>query len=170
MHNAFAAIRTCQLLGVSFAQIKAGIEAVRQSFGRGEIIIGDITIIQDCYNASPESVRAAVALLGEARGRRVTVLGSMKELGTFAEEAHRAVARDVLESGVDRLFLYGEEFDLAAEELGDDATVVHTNSFDALAGMVTDFLEPGDTVLLKGSRSMELERLTPVIRGEVIGA
>ncbi|MFP4300998.1 MAG: UDP-N-acetylmuramoyl-tripeptide--D-alanyl-D-alanine ligase [Spirochaetaceae bacterium] len=170
IHNALAAIRLCQLLGVSFSAIKTGIEAVRQSFGRGEIIPGEITIIQDCYNASPESVRAAVELLKEAEGRSVAVLGSMKELGSFSEEAHRIVAREVLESGVDRLFLFGEEFRIAAQELVEEEEVIHTESFEELAELVPSYLKAGDTVLLKGSRSMELERLTPVIRGEVVGA
>lgn len=170
IHNALAAIRICQLLGVSFSAIKTGIEAVRQSFGRGEIISGDVTIIQDCYNASPESVRAAVELLKQAEGRKVAVLGSMKELGSFAEESHIVVAREVLQSGVDRLFIFGEEFEMAAQELLEEDAVAYTDSFDELSEMVTSFLEQGDTVLLKGSRSMELERLTPVIRGEVVGA
>ncbi|MFW6337568.1 MAG: UDP-N-acetylmuramoyl-tripeptide--D-alanyl-D-alanine ligase [Alkalispirochaetaceae bacterium] len=170
IHNALAAIRLCQLLGVPFSAIKTGIEAVRQSFGRGEIIPGEITIIQDCYNASLESVRAAVELLKEAEGRSVAVLGSMKELGSFSEKAHRIVAREVLESGVDRLFLFGEEFRIAAQELVEEEEVIHTESFEELAELVPSYLKAGDTVLLKGSRSMELERLTPVIRGEVVGA
>ena len=169
IHNAFAAIRACRLLGVDFGSVKAGLEAVRQSFGRGEIIAGEITVIQDCYNASPESVRAAVELLREAKGRQVAVLGAMKELGGYSDSAHRTVAREVLESGVDRLFLFGEEYGFAEGEFGSEA-VFYTDSFEELADEVSDYLRPGDTVLLKGSRSMELERLTPVIRREEVGA
>ncbi|MFW6214741.1 MAG: UDP-N-acetylmuramoyl-tripeptide--D-alanyl-D-alanine ligase [Alkalispirochaetaceae bacterium] len=170
IHNALAAIRCCQLLGVSFSAIQSGIEAVRVSFGRGEIIAGEVAIIQDCYNSSPESVRAAAELLKEAEGRRVAVLGAMKELGEFSRAAHLTAAREVLESGVDRLFLFGEEFSEAVAALEEEKRVSYTDSYETLQEQVLDYIAPGDTVLLKASRSVELERLTPVIRGEAIGA
>jgi len=115
-----------------------------------EIKLGQgVTVLDDSYNANPDSMRAALAVLNEAAGRKVAVLGDMLELGTASNAAHRAIIDEARRMS-DEVVLVGERFGGAAWSAD-------------LPGEVADRLEPGDTVLLKGSRGMALERMIPAI-------
>lgn len=171
--NALAVITVARLLDVPFEEIRAGIESVQPVFGRAEVIRGDVTVIQDCYNANPESMRAALALLAEsaARGRRIAVLGAMKELGNESDAAHREMLDAAIAAGPDEIVLVGDEFVSAAREAGvsdaasDERPVVRAFGDAEWEGVVAavSTVEKGDLVLLKGSRALALERLTPVV-------
>ena len=124
-----------------------------------------VRVIADCYNASPESMAAALKVLKgmETDGRRVAVLGDMLELGDLTQSAHREVGKDAAEAGTDRLFTYGKaayHILLGAEEEGMAKTDV-SNFIDqnALAAELKAYLKPGDTVLFKASRRMKLEEI-----------
>ncbi len=163
--NAIAAMTVVRQLDVPFERIRDGLEQLRPVFGRLEIIRGDLTLIRDCYNANPESMRPALDLLaGSAtRGRRVAVLGAMKELGEHSAEAHRELVRYVDELDLDEVWLVGDEFVAIKESgLARGARVFGYDQWDELVAAAGD-LGPGDVVLLKGSRALSLERLTPVV-------
>lgn len=160
--NAIAAITVARALEIGFPAIRAGLEAVRSSFGRAQVLRGRVTVIQDCYNANPESVGAALRLLVEmpADGKRVAILGAMKELGENAPAMHRAVAEQALAGAADEVWFVGDEFrevslpeDAHARWFGDE----EWRDVERAVNAVQD----GDVVLLKGSRALELERLTP---------
>jgi UDP-N-acetylmuramoyl-tripeptide--D-alanyl-D-alanine ligase len=134
--------------------------------------IAGITLINDAYNANPDSMLAAIETLASCRvdggGRRVAVLGDMLELGEAGPDAHREIA-DALarHDTIDRVVFVGELSRLAADRLakawGSDRAV-HLPDLDAdRAGMVASMLEPGDMVLLKGSRLMALERVADAL-------
>ena len=130
---------------------------------RGELVQlpGDSILINDCYNANPDSMRAALDDLArrEVAGRRVAVLGDMRELGADAAEHHREVGELARKDGVELLIGVGE---LA----GDYAPDVHVADADAAAEALRDALQPGDTVLVKGSRAVGLERVAEMLGDE----
>lgn len=122
------------------------------------------TVINDCYNAAPASVEAALRVLCAKTGRKIAVLGDIKELGAYSEQAHRTIGRQVAELGVDLLFTFGEaaaQIGQAARENGMTSTQIsHFTDVDALNNVLMARVLPGDTVLVKGSRAMRLERVT----------
>ncbi len=163
--NAFAAITALRQLGISFAFIREGLEQMRPVFGRSEVVRGSITVIRDCYNANPDSTRPALELLSESptSGRRVAIIGAMKELGDESERAHHDVYAHATRLPIDVVWFYGDEF-VAPVEGGESlhARVFRYDEWDRLVRAASK-LRAGDLVLLKGSRSVALERLTPVI-------
>ena len=124
-----------------------------------------VTVIDDSYNANPESMRAGLdALAAVEAGRRIAVLGEMRELGDGSEAAHVDVGAHAARRGIDRVLVVGEEARGLAVGAGDIATVVP----DVDAG-VTDlraWLRPGDVVLVKASRGVRLERVTAALLAE----
>ena len=129
-----------------------------------------ITFIEDCYNASPDSMQAALAVLADLHAsRRVAVLGDMLELGDYAEQAHIAIGAGACENGVNILLTFGELAKLSAQkakELG-VGTVLAFNSKKELAGALCTILSPGDAVLFKASRGMGLEDIIEMVYREL---
>ena len=125
---------------------------------------GPITIVEDCYNASPDSMRAALSALMALEGkRRIAVFGDMLELGELSEQAHRDVGRMAGQSGIDALYTFGPQMHYCAEEAEKQGLSAHVFDdksalFDALYKETID----GDVLLFKGSRGMKLEE---VIKG-----
>ncbi|QEN07907.1 UDP-N-acetylmuramoyl-tripeptide--D-alanyl-D-alanine ligase [Oceanispirochaeta crateris] len=162
LNNALAAIAVSRSLGARWDQIREGLESLGAVFGRSQILKGRVDIVQDCYNANPDSVLAAVKMFSAmpARGRRILVLGDMLELGEESEVAHKTIGKALTDSPVDQAFFFGSEMKAAFDEYqltGKGA--FHTDDYRTLEKMLLTASEPGDLVLLKGSRGMELERL-----------
>ena len=96
-------------LGVPNAEIRDGLEAVTPLFGRSQIIRGAVTVIVDCYNANPDSMDKALSFVSEVPwdGRKIAVLGGMRELGAGTADAHRALGETLRDSMFDAIFLLG---------------------------------------------------------------
>lgn len=164
--NALAAAAAATQLSATLDETVAALEeyagsAMRMQHVRG---LGGATILNDAYNASPDSVGAALNVLRSAEGRKIFVFGDMLEMGAEGEPAHRAVGRAAAEAGVDWLITVGELARLAAgaaEEHG-----VRVDSVDA-AEDATELLRPelkeDDVVLVKASRGMALERVVEAL-------
>jgi len=166
--NALAAVSVARHLEIPWECIRQGLSGMAASFGRTEILKGRVDVIQDCYNANPDSVAAAVRMLETmpAEGRRILVLGDMLELGEESSSAHAALGQALADSPVRRIFLFGPEMAAAADALRSRRPdVFHTTDFEQLRFALNDFVREGDLVLLKGSRGMELERLTDGLAG-----
>ncbi len=152
--NALAALAAARAIGVE----PAGAVRVALSRLRGERIAlsGGVVVINDCYNANPMSMRAALDDLAEtAPGRRVAVLGDMRELGPDERRFHRELGERARDAGVDLLVTVG---DLAAHAGPASGVTVHAvATADDAAGLLPGLLQPGDTVLVKGSRGVGLE-------------
>ena len=123
-----------------------------------------MTIINDAYNANPESMAAALAFVAELpdRGRVLVVLGSMLELGAATEAAHAALGDVIAGANPDAVFLFGAETAATARALqasGFGRPVLWTTFYEELEAAVIESVRGGDTVLLKGSRGVELDRL-----------
>jgi UDP-N-acetylmuramoyl-tripeptide--D-alanyl-D-alanine ligase len=172
--NALAAVAVARRLGLQPEAIRAGLAAVQRPEMRFQRVdVAGVRYINDAYNASPESTRAAVETffgLPVAEGdRRVVVLGDMLELGDHAAPAHREIGRLIRELGPpDVLAVVGSAAlhvaDVLVGALPESHVVICSEMDDAAARRVLDRLRPGDHVLVKGSRSMGLERLIDVAR------
>lgn len=162
LRNAAAALACCRALGTpppEGARVEVEISGLR---GQEREIPGGGLLIEDCYNANPIAMRAALADLAGRSGRRVAVLADMMELGPEEERFHREVGEEAAAQGIDLLIGVGER--AAAYVAGADGLeAVHVATVDDALEQVPGLLAPGDVVLLKGSRSMRLERLGAVI-------
>lgn len=178
VENLLAVLTVARLLEIPFHEIREGVEQVVPVFGRSEVLRGEVTIIQDCYNANPESMRSALELLAATRGagRRIAVLGAMKELGEAGRTAHRDILKFARALDVDELLLVGDEFvDVAAvrgttaagdRERSAGGPRVRAFGYEQWSELVESMkdVRPADVVLLKGSRALALERLTPILQ------
>lgn len=168
--NAMAAMRVAELYGIGPADVRDGLASMRPLSGRSEIIGGEITVVNDSYNANEESLLAAIAFCDEAEcsGRRVYVIGSMKELGDEGRAAHERAGRAAAASAASAVLFFGQEARWAYEAAlasGSRAELSHHTDFDELVRTASSAVRPGDLVLLKASRSMELERLAAILTG-----
>jgi len=168
--NALAAIAAGHALGIEPAALAEGARQVRFSGLRGEELqLPDgVLIVNDCYNANPVSMRAAIddlAARADRRGARrmVAVLGDMRELGPQAAHFHREAGGLAADAGVSLLVAVGEHAGDYALGFGGDTHEV-ADAGEA-AGLVPGLIEPGDIVLVKGSRGVGLERVTRALEG-----
>jgi UDP-N-acetylmuramoyl-tripeptide--D-alanyl-D-alanine ligase len=162
--NAMLALAVARALGVPVEAALAGLAAMPVPHMRGEFHrVGALTVINDAYNANPPSMRAAIALLRgiAANGRRVAVLGTMRELGTHTAALHDDIARDALAAGFDAIVAVGEFASAFARVAPEAAHVRAAADVDAAWPVLESVLSPDATVLLKGSRGVRLERLVP---------
>ncbi len=157
--NALAAIAVGLACGLSLAEIGEGLQAVRPASGRllATVGPGGVTVVDDCYNANPGSVRAAIDLLAGCSGRRTLVLGAMRELGPDSALLHREVGQYARQSGIERLWGVGEELSPCVEAFGEGGCLFPDR--EAAVAALPGAFGADDTVLVKGSRSAGMERL-----------
>lgn len=153
--NALGAAAAALYMGISpesVAHALAGFEntGMRQK----TYLCSGFTIIEDCYNAGPESMAAALKVLGTHPGRRIAVLGDMLELGSYGPELHRQLGTQAAQAA-DEIFLFGEATTYARETAG--AKARHFSSKDELVRALKDSCLGGETILFKGSRGMRME-------------
>ena len=164
VRNACAAATVAYALGIAAKRIKSALEAVSPVGGRLQALrgISGATLFDDSYNANPLSVKAAAEFLSQLSGEGWLVLGDMKELGDDAAELHREVGEAAQKAGVDRLFALGDLSRFAVEGFGEHASWY--GSIDALVEELSDALSDSVNVLVKGSRSMHMERVVDALR------
>lgn len=157
--NALAAAAGAIALGVSLETIKRGLESFTGVEGRLKPCTGhnSATIIDDTYNANPDSVKAAIRVLAAKKPPRVLVLGDMGELGADAPAMHRDVGEFARNAGIEKLYAVGELSRETAAAFGNDG--VHFASRDDLVLSLLPHLDAQTTVLVKGSRFMKMERV-----------
>jgi UDP-N-acetylmuramoyl-tripeptide--D-alanyl-D-alanine ligase len=158
--NSLAVLGAVTMLGAdrrACVEALAGFHAMK---GRGErrtvrIENGSFTLIDESYNASPASMRAAIEVLGAAgrgpAGRTIAVLGDMLELGAGADDAHAALAADVARNGVDIVITAGPRMAMLAKALPKNIVSHHGSDSEAIRPVVLDAVRPGDVVMVKGS-------------------
>jgi len=160
--DALAAVSVGLQMGVSPEKIRENLANFRNLAGRQEIFEAKgVTIIKDCYNAGPESMKAALTVLGKRPGRHVAVLGDMLELGACTQAEHYRVGRIAAEV-TDLLFAYGPNGDrvISGAITGGmpDSRAMAFRDHDKLAAVLKRMAKPGDVILFKGSRGMHMER------------
>ncbi len=160
--NALCAMAVGTRLGLSADEIKRGIESFKNVGSRNNIIkTGRYTIIDDCYNANPTSTKASLDTLSKLSGRRVAILGDMKELGKNELSLHNETGAYAKDKGIDCLIAVGELSKVTARGYGDGA--YHFDTVEECISAVKDLLHSGDTVLVKASHSMHFEKITEAI-------
>jgi len=162
---ALAALGAAHALGVPLAEAAVALGTLEQPAHRMEIRRGvGVTVIDDSYNASPAAVAAALAVLRDVKGRRIAVLGDMLELGTFSTDAHEALGRDAARS-TDVLIGIGELARTAvdAARAAGLAEAYWTSELGEALVVLRRMQQPGDTILVKGSHSLALDRLADTL-------
>lgn len=159
VYNALAAAAVGEALGLSAEEIKAGIAAVKPTAGRSNLVrCGDKVILDDCYNANPVSMCAAIDLLTQADTRKVAILGDMFELGEDAEKLHGDVGSYAAKRGVDVIICVGKLSENMAGEAKKDASgkcmVYYYPEKAQMLQKLRELIKPGDTVLVKASHGM----------------
>ncbi|MDA0328406.1 MAG: UDP-N-acetylmuramoyl-tripeptide--D-alanyl-D-alanine ligase [Gemmatimonadetes bacterium] len=168
--NALIALAVADLLGVPARDAVRGLASAEVGSMRGEVRrMGDLTVIVDCYNANPQSVKASLDVLeGQgAAAQRVVVLGSMLELGASSDELHQRTLADALARPIDLLVVTGA-FAAAARHLGvaeSDRVITAAGWLEAYPAL-RDRLKGNEIVLLKASRGIALEGILPLIAGD----
>jgi len=159
VRNALAASAAAVALNIAPHVISRGLAAYAGVKGRlqKKACVHDATLIDDTYNANPESVQAAIAVLAQAPGRKLLVLGDMGELGAGAPALHAESGLLAREAGIDQLFTLGELSAHASQAFGAGAR--HFSRIEDLLAEIENALSPGATMLVKGSRFMQMERV-----------
>jgi UDP-N-acetylmuramoyl-tripeptide--D-alanyl-D-alanine ligase len=169
VQNSLAVLGAAALLGIDLHEAAASLRQVALLKGRGARLVidtpqGSFTLIDESYNASPAAMRAAVAVLGRSLpgkgGRRVAVLGDMRELGVDADRLHAELATALAAASVDLLFCCGPHMRALAAAAQSNLAVEHAPESNALVPMVLHAVKPGDVVLVKGSLG---SRMAPIV-------
>ena len=161
--NAVAAAAACLAAGVTMADVAAGLEAFSGVKGRLQRRAGNkgAEILDDTYNANPDSVRAGIDVLAATIGRKLMVLGDMGEIGEASGQFHDEVGGYAKSQGIDRLFAFGDAAQQAVRNFGEGAK--HYCNIEKLIAAVDKELGPDTTVLVKGSRFMKMERVVDAL-------
>ncbi|HYM83413.1 MAG TPA: cyanophycin synthetase, partial [Candidatus Dormibacteraeota bacterium] len=173
VHNALAGAAAGIAGGLEADAIVEGLEAGWSAPHRGEMVrVGGLTLIDDAYNASPGSVRAALEALAGLPGRRIAVLGEMLELGDASEAGHREVGAAAA-GVVDRLVVVGEgAAGIAEGALGaglPPERLERAVDIEAAVSALVPDARPGDVILVKASRGAALERVIEGVRDAMAG-
>lgn len=169
--NALAAFLVGVEFGMAPKDAARALRKYRPSGMRQNVVDhGGIIVIEDCYNASPDSMQASISVLSllEGNGKRVAVLGDMLELGTYSEEAHRQVGRAAAASGLDALLCFGKLSGLIGEEAKNNglSEVYYFDEKSEVARWLTFNMHQGDAVLFKASREMKFEEILSAFYGK----
>ena len=168
VRNAMAAAACCCAAGIDAETIARGLTAFMPVNGRMQqkVAVCGATVIDDTYNANPDSVLAAIAVLAEAKPPRILVLGDMGEVGSEGRRFHEEVGAQARESGVEHLLVLGDLAAHAATAYGVNAQ--HFHRWEDLTASLEMLLSPDTTVLVKGSRFMQMERVVHRLINEPI--
>jgi UDP-N-acetylmuramoyl-tripeptide--D-alanyl-D-alanine ligase len=166
-HNIYSALAAAAVgleFGVGIGSIKSTLQDFPSSTQRMEILrVGKIAILNDTYNANPDSTTAALDTLRniQCKGRKIVVLGDMLELGAHSREEHRKIGLQVADYGFGYLLAFGPESKfMAVAAKGKVSCTHHFKDKRSLSDQLCKIVEKGDIVLIKGSRGMRMEEVT----------
>ena len=167
VYNALAAIACGFALGLTPAEVQQGLQQLEATKMRFELQeVKDWHVVNDAYNASPMSMTAAINTLAElVPGRKIAVMGDMLELGSVAEQAHYHVGQELAAQHFAAVVTRGEMGKLIAKGARDGglSAVYSCDSHAAAAAQLHEILQPGDTLLFKGSRGMQMEKIIDLL-------
>ncbi len=171
VRNALVAAAVGHAMGLNLSEIREGLAGTHPAKMRQDVVmVGDVMLIDDSYNASPQSMAAAFDVLAQVGGRRrrVLALGEMRELGPQSHEFHRRVGREVAALEPAFLLVVGPNSRWYLEGAVDAglalASTAAVTTTDEAARMLQTVLRPGDVVLIKGSRAIEMEHVVQALR------
>ena len=166
--NALAAAAVGNELGLSGEDIKKGLEGAGTIAGRNNVItVRGITIIDDCYNANPVSMKASIEVLGKAAGRTIAVLGDMGELGADERKLHYEIGQALEDNHIGYAFTAGElseEINNALNQKNSSCMAHHYSDVDAMLQDLLPIVRTGDTILVKASHFMQFGRVVEALK------
>ena len=160
--NALAGIAVARELRMTWPEILRGLATYRTIQGRQFFLtVGELTVIDDTYNSNPQSIRASLKILKSTQttGRRIAVLGDMRELGSVAVESHIAVGKEIGDYQVDVLICLNKLARYIGQEAAAGIKVHYVDTNDEAVQILLNEVAPGDVILVKGSRSLEMETI-----------
>ena len=165
--NALAAYCAATRLGCDAKRVIRGLSNFEQTGRRQKVVDSEgVTVIEDCYNANPVSMKASLDVLKEAKGRKVAVLGDMGELGTDEAALHAEVGTHAGTCGIDALYCAGplcEHLAKAAKEADSKLEVRHFADRESLMAELPKLLQDGDQILVKASHFMEYGKIVEML-------
>lgn len=166
IYNALMAIVCARNFNISFDEIKKGFLNLEVTSMRLEIIKGNkITIVNDCYNASPDSMVAAIDVLANIKSnRKIAIVGTMRELGDGAFDAHKQVGEYAKLKNIDLLFAQGDFSEAYLKGFEKENSSKRFLSSQDMIDYVIPLLKQGDTILVKASRSMKFENIVEALK------
>ena len=167
--NALAAYCAATRLGLNARRVIAGLADFEQTGMRQKVVhVRGVDVIEDCYNANPDSMKAALAMFREYPcKRRFALLGDMLELGDISRAAHEEVGRQAVENKVDYLVTYGEQAKrIAVVAAAKGLPTLHADTYAQAAETLLQKMQPGDALLVKASRGMALEKVLEIFYKE----
>jgi len=158
VYNALAGAAVGQIYGLTLEEIRAGIESLQPVAGRFHIIeTENYTVIDDCYNANPVSMKASIDVLSNAPGRKIAVLGDMGELGAEEKQLHYMVGEHFAGKGIDALYCVGTLSQEITKAVRANSSATEVHHYEDKADLIKDLVKEvksGDTVLVKASHFM----------------
>lgn len=168
VYNALAATAVGLALGLTMDEICRGIAAAETIAGRMHFIHAcGMTIIDDCYNANPVSMKASLALLSQAKGRSIAVLGDMGELGDDERALHHEVGVFAGQQQINAVFAAGqlaEEYIRGIQEAGTDCEIHYYADRDSMTAALLAYVQPEDSILVKASHFMEFPKVVEALQ------
>lgn len=168
VYNALAAAAVGRVLDMEDEAIQKGIEALVPLAGRNNLIeTGHLTIIDDCYNANPDSMKASIGVLSNANTRTVAILGDMFELGPKCHEMHYEVGLFAGKSGIDTLICIGDLSEDIADGAADANPEIEIHHFETKAAFLEiqdTLIKTHDTILIKASHGMEFPEIVEALK------
>ena len=172
VYNALAGTAVGLAYGMELEEIKRGIEKLQPVSGRFNIIETEkYTIVDDCYNANPMSMKASLQIMKDALGRKVAILGDMGELGATEKELHAQVGTFAGDCGIDVLVCVGklcEEMAKAAkassEAAGNSLEIIHLDTLDETIEKLGELVKEKDTILVKASHFMQFDKIVKALQ------
>jgi UDP-N-acetylmuramoyl-tripeptide--D-alanyl-D-alanine ligase len=168
VYNALAGTAVGLEMGLTIDEIARGIAKAQTIAGRTNLLkCGGITVIDDCYNANPVSMKASIDVLAHTKGRRIAVLGDMGELGKDEIALHYGVGLAVGQARIEALFCAGtlaEEYAKAAAEANLECEVFYFTNREDMTEALCGYVKEGDTVLIKASHFMEFPKVVEALK------
>ena len=167
VYNALAATAVGLELGLTLEEIQKGIEEAKTIAGRTNLVKANgMNVIDDCYNANPVSMEAAMDVLSHAKGRTIAVLGDMGELGEDEKALHFRVGKCVAEKKIHTLFCAGvlaAEYKAGVESVENDCKVFHFENKDDMITELCSYVKEGDNILIKASHFMDFPKVVEAL-------
>lgn len=167
LYNALAAAGVAKEYGLTNEEIIKGLDSVEATSGRSNVFkAGELTLIDDCYNANPVSTKAAIDLLNRAQSRKVAILGDMFELGADEKALHFEVGNYAASAGIDIIVAVGalaENLYQGAKEADIVAECIYYKDVDECISNISSILKAEDSVLIKASRGMHFEKIVEAL-------
>ena len=167
VYNALAAAAVGRIYGLTIEEIRRGIESLETIRGRFKMIETDkFLVVDDCYNANPMSMKASLDVLHDGEGRRVAILGDMGELGEDEAALHEGVGIHAAACGIDACVCAGDlavHIAEAARKANPDFPVYYEKTRESLLEHLNDYVQKGDTILVKASHFMKFEEVVKAL-------